>query len=751
LSIQGGVILGKEWIASGKIIRYKTIFLKNQYVMKYFVGLFTFLFFEMNIIAQEKAFTIEDLIPGGKTYANFTPETGYKVQWYGDDLVFSDENEIFIINPQKPDKKKPLLAKNELNTLLNEKEIALNRLSFVSFGNQILATVFMSTAEKQFYLDLKNKTIAFEITRKNDWANADFCTENRRFAFTQENNLYISDTEGKTVAVAGNANPYIVYGQAVHRHEFGISKGTFWSPKGNFLAFYRMDETMVGDYPLVDISKREAELKNIKYPMAGMTSHEVTVGIYELSTGKTVYLKTGEPKDHYLTNISWDPNEKSIYIVELNRGQNHLQLNRYDITTGEKISTLFEERNDRYIEPEHPLLFLKKTPDQFIWQSKRSGYNHIYLYDTTGKPIRPLTFGNYDITGILGLDKEEKQVFVVSNELNPIEFQVYKVNLKTGRKTQLTFEPGVHNARLNFSGKYLLDRFSNLTTPLNIDLVNVTASKKFKPVRLQTAENPYKGYAFPEISLGSLKAADGKTDLYYHLVKPVNFDPDKKYPVVIYVYGGPHSQMIKNDWLASARGWSLYMAHKGYIVFSMDNRGTSNRGFEFESLIHRQLGITETADQMCGVQFLQSLSYVDKERIGVHGWSYGGFMTANLMLRHPEIFKVGVAGGPVIDWKYYEVMYGERYMDSPQENPAGYEQSDMNNLAGNLRGRFLIIHGDQDPTVVWQNSLSFLEACITARTYPDYFVYPGHGHNMTGIDRVHLHEKITRYFEDYFR
>jgi dipeptidyl-peptidase-4 len=719
--------------------------------MKYFIGLFACLFFEMNIMAQEKVLTVEDLIPGGKTYTNFTPKTAYKVQWYGDDLVFSDENEILIANPQKPDEKKTLLTKSELITWLNEKEIDLNRLSFVSVENQPFATVFLPAREKQFYLDLRNKTVAFEIPRKNDWANTDFCSGNKQFVFTRENNLYISGTEGNTIAIAEDSNPYMVYGQAVHRNEFGIRKGTFWSPKGNFLAFYRMDETMVGDYPLVDIFKREAGLKNIKYPMAGMTSHEVTVGIYELSTGKTIYLKTGEPKDHYLTNISWDPNEKQIYITELNREQNHLQLNQYDITTGEKIRTLFEERNDRYVEPENPLLFLKKTPNQFIWQSKRSGYNHLYLYDTTGKLIRPLTSGNYDITGVLGLDEDEKQIFVVSNELNPIEFQVYKVNLKTAQKTQLTFEPGVHNAQLSLSGKYLLDRFSRLNTPLNINLINTAVSTKSKPVRLQTAENPYKDYVFPEISLGSLKAADGKTDLHYHLIKPADFDPDKKYPVVIYVYGGPHSQMIKNDWMASARGWSLYMAQKGYIVFSMDNRGTSHRGFEFASVIHRQLGITETADQMCGVKFLQSLPYVDKERIGVHGWSYGGFMTANLMLRHPEVFKVGVAGGPVIDWKYYEIMYGERYMDTPQENPDGYEQANMNNLAGNLKGRFLIIHGDQDPTVVWQNSLSFLKACITARTYPDYFVYPGHGHNMTGVDRVHLHEKITRYFEDYLK
>ncbi|GHT51955.1 hypothetical protein AGMMS49982_10880 [Bacteroidia bacterium] len=570
-------------------------------------------------------------------------------------------------------------------------------------------------------------------------------------------------------AVNIEKNPHIRYGEVVHREEFGIDKGVFRSPKGNYIAFYRMDETMVGDYPLVDISARESQLKNIKYPMAGMTSHEVTLGIYSLATKKTLYLKTGEgyrhcgldPQspaidDHYLTNISWEPSEKHIYIAELNRAQNHLQWNKYDIATGEKVQTLFEEKNDRYVEPQTPLLFVGgwqvKTamtkPGQFIVQSRRDGYNHLYLYNMNGELLKQLTAGNWDVKEVVGLSQDEKSLFYVSNELNPIEFQAFKLDLTTGKKTQMTTAPGVHKVALSATGKYLVDKYSNQQTPLNVDVIS-TANGKSE--RLQTVENPYEkvGYTLPEITLGTLQAADGHTDLYYRLTKPQNFDPAKKYPVIIYVYGGPHSQMVTNNWLGGARGWDIYMAQKGCVVFTLDNRGTSNRGFEFESIIYRQLGKHEEADQMCGVNFLKSLPYVDADRIGVFGWSYGGFMTANLMLRHPDVFKVGVAGGPVIDWKYYEIMYGERYMDTPEENPEGYNYANMNNLAGNLKGHLLIIHGDEDPTVVWQHSLSFLKACITARTYPDYFVYPGHVHNVHGVDRVHLYEKITRYFEDF--
>jgi len=731
--------------------------------MKHWINLFVFTLISINLPAQSKSLTLEDLIPGGKTYTRFIPQTEDRIQWMGDDLIFTDKTTLYLVNPHSPTEKKVLLTKDELNRLFNKENLNLNQISFLSFsakhtptikenkkitGDSALAMITFPEEKKIVFFDLKSKTILFDLPTNKEWENKDFCSENLYTAFTKDNNLYITNRDGQINTIAEDSNKYIVYGHAVHRNEFGIVKGTFWSPQGNYLAFYRMDETKVGDYPLVNIFAREAQLMNIKYPMAGMTSHEVTVGIYNLQSKSIVYLKTGEPKDRYFTNISWSPDEKLIYIAELNRDQNHLEWNVYNITTGEKTKTLLEESNSKYVEPLNPLLFLKKTPNLFILQSRKSGYNHLYLYDTTGKLIRPLTSGNYEVTDVLGLDEDEKNVFIITNELNPIEFQAYKVNLQTGGKTQLTFEAGVHNPVLSHSGNYLLDRYSNMNTPLNIDLVT---TNQIRATRLQTAPNPFATYTIPEISIGTLKAADGVTDLYYHLVKPVGFDSTKKYPVVIYVYGGPHYQGIKNSWLGAARGWDIYMAQKGYIIFSLDNRGTSNRGFEFESITHRQLGIVETEDQMKGVEFLRSLSYVDSTRIGVHGWSYGGFMTTNLMLRHPETFKAGVAGGPVIDWKYYEIMYGERYMGTPQNNPEGYEKTNMNRLANQLQGRFLIIHGDQDPTVVWQNSLSFLKACINGGTYPDYFIYPGQGHNMVGRDRVHLHEIITRYFDDFLK
>ncbi len=703
-----------------------------------------FLFFGMigTANAQQKQLTLEELLPGGVNYAQCTPKTEREYKWMGDELLSFDDNNIY------DSKNKVLLTKGELRAMANNDKINLMAISFVEMGGKYYAHIVVP-GEKLLCIDLNTKSIEEEIKIKKDWENLDFNPFNRTLAFTKSKSLYIVNANSQPFTDDETEEADIIYGQAVHRNEFGINKGMFWSPEGTFLAFYRMDESMVGDYPLVDISAREAKLNNIKYPMAGMASHEVRVGLYHIQSGQTIFLKTGAPADRYFTNIAWDPSESYLYVAELNREQNHMHFNKYHAETGIMVQTLFEEKSDRYVEPQHPMLFLNTNPVQFIWQSQRDGFNHLYLYDTEGKLIRQLTSGNYDVTQVVGLDKDDKHIYYISNEENPIEFQLYKTELKTGKKTRLSQEPGVHNAQLSASGKYIIDKYSNQTTPL---VINLITTKNGKIERLQSAPDPYEGiYTLPEISLGTIKAADGKTDLYYRLVKPTNFDPGKKYPTVVYVYGGPHNQSVRNSWMGAVRGWDIYMAQQGYVIFTLDNRGTDNRGFEFESIIHRQLGKHEVADQMKGVEFLHSLPYVDKDRMGVHGWSYGGFLTASLLLRHPDVFKVGVAGGPVIDWKYYEVMYGERYMDTPQENPQGYDEANINKLAGNLKGRFLLIHGDNDNTVVWQNSLSFLKACIEARTYPDYFVYPGHGHNMMGPDRIHLHQKITQYFNDFLK
>lgn len=710
---------------------------------------------------EKKSYTLEDVIPGGNNYFNLVPKNIPGLQWWGDVCVRTDVENIVTINVRNG-KETVLVTLDEVNeALLNGekpfqptqelKQLRTLMGASLPWGDQKVIT--FRQGNYMIWYDFGQKKISNLFRLNEKAANLDFCKENGYVAYTVGSNLCIAHEGEKVLQINPDekkADPMdIVYGQAVHRNEFGIYKGTFWSPKGNCLAFYRMDQSMVTAYPQVNTTTRIATLEPDKYPMAGMTSHKVTVGVYHIQSGKTVYLQAGDPTDRYFTNISWSPDEKSIYVIELNRDQNHSQLVRYNAETGAKEAMLFEETHPKYVEPQHPIVFLPWDSNQFIYWSQRDGFHHLYLYNKEGQLIKQLTQGDWLVQDILGFNTARKEMIIASTEISPLQTNIFSLNVKTGKRTLLGQQDGTHSARLSASGTYLIDNFTSFNVPREISILPTNGKTG---VNLLTATDPMKEqYNLPEITLGTIKAADGKTDLYYRLIKPVNFDPNKKYPAIIYVYGGPHAQLIHNNRFYDARGWDLYMAQKGYVMLTVDSRGSDNRGLEFENCTFRQLGVEEMKDQVEGAKFLQSLPYVNADKIGVHGWSFGGFMTTNLMLTYPEIFKVGVAGGPVIDWQYYEVMYGERYMDTPQTNPEGYKNSNLKLKAGNLKGRLEVIIGGADPTCVPQHSYTFLRACIDAGTHPDFFVYPEDGHNMMGRDRVHLHEHITRYFEDHLK
>ncbi|WP_303212147.1 S9 family peptidase [Phocaeicola coprocola] len=739
---------------------------------------------------EKKTFTLNDVIPGGDNYFNLVPKSMPGLQWWGDICVRTDIENIKKIDT-KSGKESILVTLEEVNEALKNgkmpykltghiKPLRTLMAASLPWGdrNVITFTQYDDRTPGQKYMiwyDFSKKKIVNLFNLQGEGpTNLDFCKENGYMAYTIGNDLYVAHERDFSSMVnpkvTGNQQQEkdVVYGQAVHRNEFGIMKGTFWSPKGTYLAFYRMDQSMVTDYPQVNTTARIAELVPDKYPMAGMTSHKVTVGIYNVKDGKTIYLQAGDPTDRYFTNISWGPDEKSIFVIELNRDQNHAQLVQYDAVSGQKIGVLYEEKHARYVEPQHPLIFLPWDDSQFIYQTQRDGFNHLYLMDTktklkgewkTGKDSEdkyceylkaiPLTEGNWLVQDVLGFNTSRKEIIIASTEISPLQTNIFSLNVKNGKRTLIGMEDGTHQAKLSASGTYLIDYFTSNNVPREISILPTTGKKG---TTLFTATDPLKeNYNLPEITVGTIKAADGETDLYYRLIKPVNFDPNKKYPAIIYVYGGPHAQMIHNTRFYDARGWDLYMAQQGYVMLTVDNRGSDNRGIKFENCTFRHLGTEEMKDQVQGAKFLQSLPYVDADKIGVHGWSFGGFMTTNLMLTYPDIFKVGVAGGPVIDWQFYEVMYGERYMDTPQANPEGYKESNLRLKAGNLKGRLEVIIGGMDPTCVPQHSISFLRACIDAGTHPDFFIYPEDGHNMMGRDRVHLHEHITRYFLDHLK
>ncbi|MDY5034407.1 MAG: DPP IV N-terminal domain-containing protein [Prevotella sp.] len=567
--------------------------------------------------------------------------------------------------------------------------------------------------------------------------------------FAREHNIYVQSSVGsQPVRVTADGCRQIVYGEAVHRNEFGIETGIFPSPDKTAFAFYRMDQSMVTDYPQVNTFTRIASCEPDAYPMAGMKSHKVTVGVYNIAAGTTVWLDLGDVTDRYFTNITWSPDGKAIYLFELNRDQTDTSLDVYSAETGKKLRTLYTEHSDKYVEPLHPVSFLPWDSDKFLLWSDRDGFRHLYLMDTRGRMLKQVTKGPFVVRDLVGFCPKTKSVIIATNELNPLQSNLFSVKLSDCRRTLLDNGIGLHSGKLSADGTMLLDTYSAPDVPRAYDIINTVSRKRTEHFR---SPDPWAGYAVPAYRTGTLKAADGVTDLYYRMVLPPDFDASKRYPAVVYVYGGPHAHLVDASWHWASRSWETYMAQKGYVVFVLDSRGSEHRGRDFEQATFRNLGVCEMEDQMCGVAFLKSLSYIDSSRLGVHGWSFGGFMAISLMTTYPDVFKVGVAGGPVIDWKWYEVMYGERYMDTPEQNPDGYARTSLLAKAGNLKGRLQIIIGMNDPTVVPQHALQFLDACIKSGTQPDFFVYPGEGHNMRGHASVHLHERITRYFEDYLK
>lgn len=725
--------------------------------MKNFFLLLFSLLMSITTSAQTlKTPTLDDLMWGGTNYWNLVPRST-PTAWWGDALVRTDVDRVTLLATAKGESLKNgpvLFTLDAVNAALDTARYGkVRNLSYAQFPDGKATLVELQTPKAHFYYNWHSSKVDWLVANEQGRGHEDFSYASRSLAFTKDFNLYVQQADGRVQQVSADGSRELLYGTSVHRDEFGISKGTYWNPDGTKLAFYRMDQSMVSDFPLVNIQVSEAARVAApapeKYPMAGMATHKVTVGIYDTRSARTVWLDLGDPTDRYFANIAWSADGKRLYLFEIPRSQDRADLVEFDATTGARLRTLYTETNAHYAEPMHPIVFLPWDESKFILQSRRDGFNHLYLFSADGKMLRQLTKGEYEVLEVLGFNEQQRSVIFRSNECGHIGENLFSLQLKTGKHTRLDNGVGVHRGVLSAGGVFVRDTWSKPDTYRVSEIVRTDRQKTVAV--LDRFDSPWKDYKMPTIEGSSLLANDGKTPLYYRVVKPVDFDPAKKYPAVVYVYGGPHATNVKASWNFQARPWEYYMANKGYVVFVLDNRGSADRGLAFEQITHRRLGTIEMADQMQGVAWLKQQPWVDAERIGVHGWSFGGFMTTNLMLSHPETFKVGVAGGPVLDWKYYEAMYGERYMDTPQENPEGYREASMVAKAGQLKGRLQIIVGYNDPVCVLQHSMAFLRAAADAGTQPDYFVYPGQGHNMMGRDMVHLHERITRYFEDYLK
>ncbi len=699
--------------------------------MKQVIGLVA-LFLFTGVFAQKKDFTIEDCEMG--YYQGLYPERLGSLQWHTEGMYTYTQGDSLVMVSTKG--KKSYISRDKFV----EADGDLKRIPRINWYAEGVGFYMTKNSVKSY--DAEGNKVVTELKFPEAAANQDYFEKGNMLAYTLDNNLYIANENQEKIEVVALDDKNIVSGQAIHRFEFGISKGTFWSPEGSYLAFYQKDETDVADYPLLDITTTPGSLNSVKYPMAGQKSEYAKVGIFNAKTRTTNYLNIDmSEKDHFLTNLSWSTDEKYVILAEINRDQNHVRVNQYNVETGNFVKTLFEEMSGEWAEPENPAYFIPGKNNEFLWMSERDGFMNLYHYHLDGKLIGQVTDFDFVVQSIVGFSSDAKSVFVEATGPDARENHCYKVDIASHEFTKLTSAAGSHHVELSPDGKYLLDSWSNWETPNQVDLIDI---KKGKTTTIHQAANPLKDYNMGQVEYITLESEDG-FDLFGRLMKPHNFDASKKYPVLVYVYGGPHAQLVTNNWLGGARLWMHYMTQQGYVIFTLDGRGSANRGYDFEKVIHRNLGRNEMEDQLVGVEYLKSQPYVDANRMAVHGWSFGGFMTTSLMLRHPGVFTCGVAGGPVIDWKWYEVMYGERYMDRPEQNKEGYEEASLLNYVKNLEGDLLMIHGTADDVVVMQHNLAFVQACVSAGKQIDFFPYPMHEHNVRGKDRVHLMTKILDY------
>jgi dipeptidyl-peptidase-4 len=647
-------------------------------------------------------------------------------------------NDTIYLTDAKTDTKEGFLTFDEIKTLAPEKNFG-NNLYFYFLDENTL--YFPSQKMKLASTKTKQEVVFYDIDNIIDQS-----VKDELFIVKEDKAVFVRSVKNKyqPIIISLDTGKHVAFGEIVHRNEWGIEAGQYISPLGNYIAFYRMDEEMVEDYPMLKGYGDIATVEMIKYPMAGRKSHEVTVGIFDvnLSTkeNKPVYhyIKTDKNDGEFLISLTFSPDEKSFFITHLNRAQNHAKIIEYEVATGNKIRILLEEHDDRWVEPATPITFLKNG--NFIWKSDRDGFYHLYLYERNGKLIKQITTGNFDVINLLGFDEKQENLFFTSAYPNPTDRNVFISNISSKKLTPLTPESGTHRPNFSSNFNYFIDDFNNLQTPREITL----RDNKGKVLKtLLQSKNPYNDVHLGEVSIGKLQNSEGK-DLYYRTILPPNFDNEKRYPVFLYIYGGPHSQMVTNSFM-SGGGFLYYMAQQGYIVFVLDNRGTANRGREFEKTIHRRLGVCESEDQMCGINYLKTLPYVDTNKICIDGWSYGAFMVLTLITEYPETFVSATLGGPVVDWKWYEIYYGERYMDTPEENPEGYAKASIINKVGKIIANTLIFHGALDGTVLQQNSLELLEKAVKENVLLNYYVYPSHEHNIRGKDRVHLWKMIEKH------
>lgn len=607
-----------------------------------------------------------------------------------------------------------------------------------------------SSTATYFIWNIETKRLS-SLSTQPEQRLATFSPDGNKIAFVSNNNLFYKElTTGKEtqVTIDGKFNE-IINGATdwVYEEEFGFSQAFFWSPDSRKIAFYRFDESHVKQFTMPIYNDLYPEQYTFKYPKVGEDNAYVTIHIYDLKNNSITNIDIGTEKDQYIPRIKWTQDPNILSLQRMNRHQNKLELLLADALSG-KSKVILTEESKTYVDVSNDLTFLKNN-SQFLWTSEKSGFNHIYLYDISGKQIAQITKGDWEMRNLYGIDEANNIIYYLASEISPLEKQVYKINIDGSSKTIITPENGTHTAHFNKTFTYFLHNYANANTPDKISLLNSNG----EIIRIlednEELKNKLDKNFFSKKEFFTLITSE-KIQLNGWMLKPKNFNTKQKYPVLMYLYGGPGSQTVTDDWGAASREyWFQYLVSKGFIVVSVDNRGTGGRGVDFKNITYMNLGKHETKDQIEAAKYLKSLKYIDGNNISIFGWSYGGYMASMCILQGADVFKSAIAVAPVTDWKFYDTIYTERYMRTSKENEEGYRNSAPLHYADKLKGKYLLIHGTADDNVHFQNSIEMITALTNANKQFDLMIYPDKAHGISGkVTQMNLYTKMSQFLFD---
>ena len=659
---------------------------------------------------------------------------------------------VLVVENARNGKQKTILSSKELTYITDAKDTLRIPLSSYRWLPDESGLLFTFEGDIWLY-SLKQKHLRRLTRTEAPEEEIQIAPNSRLISFVRNNDLYVLNLQsGLETRLTTDGSETILNGKLdwVYQEELvgrGIFRGHWWSPDSRHIAYLQFDESNVPQYPLVDWMPYHPTVEMMHYPKAGDPNPVVKLGVVSVESPKTIWMDTGDNPDVYIPRVYWLPNSKQVAFMRLDRLQQHLEFFFADISTGNARKVL-EEKDPYFINVGDFVYFFKKK-NQFIWGSETTGYRHLYIYDYQGKLVKQLTHGEWLVDAFLGVDRSEKWVYFTATEKSIVERHLYRVKTNGSGFKRLSRQEGTHSIRLSPSGSYYIDNYSNLLTPYLLTVHKTNGKKLRELARCRVDLAKEFNIRLPEIF--TFKGETTGLTYYASMIKPPHFNPRKKYPVLIYVYGGPHAQVIRNAFGYTRYLWHLMMAQKGFIVFSMDNRGSWGRGHDWEKQVYRQLGKLELMDQLEGVAYLKKQPYVDANRIGIWGWSYGGYMTL-YALTHADVFRTGVSVAPVTDWRDYDTIYTERYMGLPQENEEGYRNSSPVFFADSLKGMLYLIHGTGDDNVHFQNSVQMADALIDAGKMFHFMMYPQQKHGIAArADRIHLFKLITHFLEEHLK